>query len=442
MKKINRRNFLKGSGLVSVASLGGMQLGFAKQLLKGGTGDSNRDLLVYVFLNGGMDGLNLVPPRAGNDYTQYSTVLRPNLHIPNTMSLPLNGQNAFGLHPSATGMASLFNSGKMAIVQATGLVESNRSHFEATRYLELGTQGASNSGTGWLTRYFNSSLHTPDDAVMPSIVPSYNNTDAVLGDPTALVMADPQGFSLSDGHWAWGNVMQDVLAEINATPNSLAQLVAHQVLNASDIIQGIDWENYTPGNNAEYPLGFFGEQMRTVAQLYKSDVNLEVAYVPTGGWDTHVGQGTGTTGQFADLVSELSAGLYALYQDLSASHNGKFTLIVQSEFGRRAYENSDQSTDHGYGNPMFVIGDNVNGGFYGQFPGLAANQLFEDGDVEATVDYRDVVSEVLLKRQKNRFLGYIFPDYSDYTPLGLINGADLSPVYEVDYDPIFAAGFD
>ena len=442
MKKINRRKFLKGSGLVSVAGLGGMQLGFANQLLKGGSGGSGRDLLVYVFLNGGMDGLNMVPPRSGNDYTQYSTVLRPNLHIPNSMSLALNGQNAFGMHPSATGLATLFNSNKMAIVHATGLLEANRSHFEATRYMELGTQAASNLGTGWLTRYFNSSLHTPDDAVMPSIVPSYNNTDAVLGDPTALVMANPQEFSLSDGHWTWGETMQDILTEINATPNTLEQLVTHQVLNASDIIQAIDWDNYTPGNNAQYPVGFFGEQMRTVAQLYKNDIDLEVAYVPTGGWDTHVGQGTGTEGQFADLTDELSAGLYALYQDLTATHNGKFTIIVQSEFGRRAYENSDQSTDHGYGNPMFVIGDNVNGGFYGQFPGLAPNQLFEDGDVEATVDYRDVVSEILLKRQRNRFLGYIFPGFTDHTPLGLINGENTTPIYDVDYDPLFASGFD
>ncbi|TDR20630.1 DUF1501 domain-containing protein [Marinicella litoralis] len=441
MKNINRRKFLKGSGLVTVAGMGGLQLGFANTMLKGGSGGSGRDLLVYVFLNGGMDGLNMVPPRSGNDYTHY-TLLRPNLHIPNSISLALNGQSEFGMHPSATGMADLFNNDKMAIVHATGLVESNRSHFEATRYMELGTQGVSSLGTGWLTRYFNSSLHTPDDAVMPSVVPSYNNTDAVLGDPTALVMANPQEFSLSDGHWAWGDYMQDILAEIYASPTSLEQLVGHQTLNASTIIQGIDWDNYTPGNNAVYPAGFFGEQMRTVAQLYKNDVDLEVAYVPTGGWDTHVGQGTGTTGQFADLATELSAGLYALYQDLTATHNGKFTIIVQSEFGRRAYENSDHSTDHGYGNPMFVIGDHVNAGFYGQFPGLAPEQLFEDGDVEATVDYRDVVSEVLIKRQQNRFLGYIFPDYSDYTPLGLINGTDMSPIYEVDFDPIFASGFD
>ena len=63
MKKINRRNFLKGIGLVSVAGLGGLQLGFANTLLKGGSGGSGRDLLVYVFLNGGMDGLNMIPPR-------------------------------------------------------------------------------------------------------------------------------------------------------------------------------------------------------------------------------------------------------------------------------------------------------------------------------------------------------------------------------------------
>ncbi len=442
MKKINRRNFLKGTGLVSVAGLGGLQLGFANTLLKGGSGGSGRDLLVYVFLNGGMDGLNMVPPRSGPDYTQYRDVLRPNLHIPNSMSLPLNGQNSFGMHPSATGLANLFNDDKMAIIHATGLVEANRSHFEATRFMELGSQSSTSLGSGWLTRYFNSSLHTPDDAVMPSIVPSYNNTDAVLGDPTALVMANPQEFSLSDGHWAWEDTMQDILTQVSNNPTTLEQLVANQTLNASAIIQAIDWGNYVPGNNAVYPESFFGEQLRTVAQLFKNDVDLEVAYVPTGGWDTHTGQGTGTSGQFADLAGNLSDGLYALYQDLTASHNGRFTIVVQSEFGRRAYENSDISTDHGYGNPMFVIGDDVNGGFYGSFPGLSPQQLFEGDDVDVTVDYRDVVSEVLIKRQQNRFLGYIFPNYSDYTPLGVVNGLDLPPIYDVNYDPIFASGLD
>lgn len=443
MKKINRRNFLKGSGLVSVAGLGGMQLGFANQLLKGNSANS-RDLLVYVFLNGGMDGLNMIPPRSGNDYTQYSSVLRPNLHIPNNESLPLNGQNAFGIHPSAPGLAELYNNNKMAVIHATGLVEANRSHFEATRIIELGSQNVNNLITGWLTRYRQSSLNIPNDAVIPSLVSSNGTTDAVLGDLAALVMSDPESFALTDGHWTWGSTMPNVLAEINTNPATIEQVVANQVLDASDIIQDIDWANYVPGNNAQYPLGSLGDRLRTMAQMYKSNVDLEMAYVPTGGWDTHEGQGSGTEGLFAELTAELSAGLKALYDDLSATHSGKFTIIVQSEFGRRAYENGndDIGTDHGYGNPMFVIGDNVNGGFHGQFPGLAPNQLFEGDDVEATVDYRDVVSEVLIKRQRNRFLGYIFPGYDDYTPLGVVNGADLSPVYEENYDPLFASGFD
>ena len=447
MKKLNRRQFLTNASLVTLAGLGGVQVGFGHSLLnetvKGTGTNNNKDLLVYVFLNGGMDGLNLLPPRSGNNYIEYSTVLRPNLHISNTESLSLNGNSTFGFHPLATGLRDLFNQDKMAIVHATGLLEANRSHFVSTALMELGVQSASSTlGTGWLTRYFSSSLSTPDDALIPSVVPTYNNTDVILGDPTSLVMGSPTEFSLNQGHWAWESAMQTTLSEIFEFPDTTEDTVAHQTLNASQIVQSIDWENYVPGNNAQYPVGFFGEQLKTIAQMYKEDVDLEVAYIPTGGWDTHIGQGTGLTGQFADLVRDLSDGLNALYQDLSATHAGKFTIVVQSEFGRRAYENESNGTDHGYGNPMFIIGDNVNGGFYGQFPGLQESQLFERDDVAVTVDYRDVVSEILIKRMHNRFLGFIFPGYTGYTPLGVVSGPELNPVYEFDYDPLFSSGFD
>ena len=443
MKKLNRRQFLKGSGLITLAGLGGVQVGFGSGVLGGAGRGDEKDLLVYVFLNGGMDGLNFMPPRSGANYTNYSTQLRPSLHIPNTQSLALNGQNDFGFHPNATGMRDLFNGNKMAIVHATGLTEANRSHFVSTALMEQGIDvPSSNIGSGWLTRYFNSSLSTNQDAVIPSLVPSYYNTDAVLGDPTSLVMGSPKEFSLNRGHWAWESAMQDTITEIYSNPSSLEDIVSHETLNASQVVQGIDWVNYVPENGAQYPIGYFGDQLKTVAQMYKEQVDLEVAYVPTGGWDTHIGQGTGITGEFANLVQEVSDGLLALYQDLSASNTGKFTIIVQSEFGRRAYENDSNGTDHGYGNPMFIIGGNVNPGFFGQFPGLAENQLFEESDLDATVDYRDVVSEVLMKRMHNRFLGYIFPGYTAYTELGIVNGKNLSPVYDFEYDPIFASGFD
>lgn len=436
MKKINRRNFLKGSGIVTMAGLGGLQLGFANPLLKGGQGN-NRDLLVYVFLNGGMDGLNMFPPRSGADYGHYQS-LRPSLHIPTSMSLTLNGQSAFGIHPAATGLRNLFNTNKMAVVHATGLIEANRSHFEATRYLELGVAGASGASSGWLTRYFESS-NFPPNAPVPSLVPAYGTTDAVLADNSTLVMANPQDFALQAGHWTWEDEVQDTLFAINSAADTTERRAAYQALNASNIVQSIDWDNYVPGNNATYPDSFIGEQLQAVAQLYKANVDLQSAYVPTGGWDTHNGQGT-DNGIFADLAQDLSDALYAFYQDLAATHAGQFTIVVQSEFGRRAYQNSDNSTDHGYGNPMMVIGDNVVPGFHGIFPGLSQSELFEGDDVDVTVDYRDVVSEIMLKRLNNPFVGHIFPGYTDYTELGVVTGTALDPVY--DYDTIFASGFE
>ncbi|MCF6262423.1 MAG: DUF1501 domain-containing protein [Xanthomonadales bacterium] len=255
-------------------------------------------------------------------------------------------------------------------------------------------------------------------------------------------MNNPNNFSLGLGFWAWEGEMQMMLGELNQNPNTTEKVVANQTLLASTVVQAIDWDSYIPGNSAVYPTGNFGNQLKAVAQLRKENIGLEVAYVATGGWDTHTNQGTGDTGLFANLTLALSEGLNALYQDLSATHAGKFTIIVQSEFGRRAYQNSANSTDHGYGNPMFIIGDSVVGGFHGQFPGLLPNQLLQGQDVNATVDYRDVVSEIMLKRLHNRFLGYIFPGYTDYTELGVIAGTGLSPVYDFDYDPLFSGGFE
>ena len=447
MKKLNRRNLLKHAGLVSLGAFAGVQVGFGNTVLRG-KGVGSNELLIYVQLNGAMDGLNLVPPRTGANYSEYANVLRPVIHIPNSQSLTLNGVSDFGLHPLATGMQSLFNNNKMAIVHATGLLEANRSHFVSTALMEQGVQSTATSyGTGWITRYFNSSESTPANAVIPSLVPSYSNTDAVLGDASVLVMGDSAAFSLNQGHWAWESAMQDTISQIFANPVNTEDVVAAHTLNASQIVQTIfdDINNpYVPENGAVYPAGYFGEQTKAVARLYKANVDLEVAYIQTGGWDTHVNQGTGITGAFADLVQGLSDGLNALYLDLTASNAGKFTIIVQSEFGRRAYENTDQGTDHGYGNPMFVIGDNVNGGFYGQFPGLTPAELFEGDDVAVTTDYRHVVTEVLMRRMGNRYLGHIFPGYDNYSPLGVVSGVDQIPDYDYNFnaDVVFKSGFE
>ena len=56
------------------------------------------------------------------------------------------------------------------------------------------------------------------------------------------------------------------------------------------------------------------------------------------------------------------------------------TVVTMSEFGRRVKENASGGTDHGHGNCMFLLGGGVNGGkVYGDWPGLAAEQLYGPG---------------------------------------------------------------
>jgi uncharacterized protein (DUF1501 family) len=81
------------------------------------------------------------------------------------------------------------------------------------------------------------------------------------------------------------------------------------------------------------------------------------------------------------------------------------TVVVYSEFGRRVKGNASQGTDHGTSGPMFVIGEKVNGGFYGDQPSLTK---LIDGDLAVTTDFRDVYATILesvLKSPAEQTLG-------------------------------------
>jgi hypothetical protein len=101
-----------------------------------------------------------------------------------------------------------------------------------------------------------------------------------------------------------------------------------------------------------------------------------------------------------------------------------------SEFGRSFAQNASNGTDHGHGNVMLVLGGAVKGGkVFGAWPGLATDQLYDKRDLAITTDYRQVLSEILIRRLGNPNLGTIFPGYRDYAPLDILAGADLTPIY-------------
>ena len=95
----------------------------------------------------------------------------------------------------------------------------------------------------------------------------------------------------------------------------------------------------------------------------------------------------------------------------------KLTTVTMSEFGRRASENGSLGTDHGHGSMMMVLGGSVNGGkVHGAWPGLAEGQRIGPGDLAVTTDYRDVLSEILVKRLNNPATDLVFPDYQAKMP--------------------------
>ncbi|MBV8863701.1 MAG: hypothetical protein JO259_17890, partial [Mycobacterium sp.] len=63
----------------------------------------------------------------------------------------------------------------------------------------------------------------------------------------------------------------------------------------------------------------------------------------------------------------------------------------------RVQANASQGTDHGTAGPVFVAGEPVNGGFYGEEPSL--NDL-DNGDLKPTTDFRDIYYELLSKTLK------------------------------------------
>ncbi len=186
-----------------------------------------------------------------------------------------------------------------------------------------------------------------------------------------------------------------------------------ETLAALDAVKRLDPLHYRPENGAVYPKTEIGAGFQQAACLVKGDVGLEIACLDMGGWDTHVAQGRDTGWQPARLT-ELGQALAAFTTDLGP-RMAHVTTLVMTEFGRRAYENTGLGTDHGRASCMFLLGGGIAGGkVYTAWPGLAEGKLDGPGDLRVTTDYRDVLSEVLLRRLKNDRLSEVFPDYTPH----------------------------
>jgi len=468
MTRFDRRDFLKTLG-VSAVAVGASSRAHAYFLPPLIPTSASNDTLVVVFLRGAMDGLSLLPPGASSPYRADYEANRTNTRIPATgtgAGLAL-ANSTFALHPRATGLHDLYQQGHAAFVVGAGQLKPDpvvRSHFQAQSNLEFGNGGGSGNGIGWLTRHLASG-GLPATVPLPATSLGSITASSLLGSSDAITMNSGSDFRLDTFHWSWQNDdsshgLVGGVSRMNALWNGTStqlERAGADTLNSLAMLRSVDFNPYSASDTggyqaaggANYSLaynGSFGSQLRNIAQMIKLNVGLRVATIDLGNWDTHVGQGNPTQGYdwFGNQASSLSDGLTAFYTDLASDPAGNFmshvNVIVVSEFGRRVLENSDSGTDHGYGNVMIAMGGAVNGGHvYGTYQGLASDQLFEGNDVAVTTDYRQVISEALVRRMANPNIYYVFPGYADYSPLGIFQGSDLPPS---NFDHIFANGFE
>ena len=408
---MNRRYFMKSSGL-ALASLGVVvnAPSFLARTLTQTKG--KRKLLVAIFQRGAMDGLNAVVPYSEQAY--YS--LRPTIAIPRPQSgeanaaLDLDGQ--FGLHPALAPFKPLYDAGQLAIVHAVGSPDTTRSHFDAQDYMEAGTPGVKSTTDGWLNRYLQSKPAAKDTKASPfrAVAMGANMPRTMQGKAPALAINNLNDFGIRVGNGDAKAVQGGFEAMYEQAASDALRGTGRETFEAVKLLKQVNPSQYQPAAGAMYPRGQYGDRLKQVAQLVKSDIGLEVAFADIGGWDTHVNEGA-AQGQLAARLTEFGQGLAALYADLK-DRADEVVILTMTEFGRTAKENGNRGTDHGHASVMFAFGGNVKGGkVYGKWPGLGAGQLYEGRDLAVTTDFRDVFAEVAKAHLGAANLNTIFPGY-------------------------------
>ena len=387
---LTRREFLKSTGMAAAG------LAAPSFFIRPALAQKDHPIIIAIFQRGAADGLSMVVPFGDKDYR----TSRPRIAIPepaqgsDERAIDLDG--FFGLHPSLASLKPIYDEGRLAIVHAVGSPNTTRSHFDAQDYMESGSPGNKGVADGWLNRYMQSSGGS-GATPFRSVAMSATLPRSMTGSAPAVAIQRFQDFGIRGGRAS--NDVEALFAELYK-----------DTFDAVDMLRRARPEQHQPLAGVQYPNSGYGQALLQIAQLIKSNIGLEVAFADIGGWDTHAVQGA-ARGQLANRLKEFGDGLAALYRDLG-DRMQNVVILTMTEFGRTMRENGSGGTDHGHASCLFVAGGGVKGGkVYGQWPGLAREQLFEGRDLAVTTDFRDVFAEVLVRHMGAKDVSRVFPNF-------------------------------
>ena len=346
-------------------------------------------VLAVLQLSGGNDALNTLVPYGDPLYADN----RPTVRVPDQQVLPIN--DYVGFNPAMAPLKQLYDQGKVAVIQGVGYPNPNRSHFRSMDIWH--TCEPDKVGTeGWIGRAIRD-LDPRSENVL---------TGVNFGRGLPRAMAAPQVPVASVGNLETYGVLTgieaderdealDLFSRMYSPAIGRGAVVDYLSHTGMDALKGADILSTAPEtyeSSIEYGRDTVAQYMRNIAMVHLANLGTRFLYTtaPYNSFDTHAGELTA----HAKLWHDTSRAIADFYHDLSqnaASDN--LILLVFTEFGRRVHDNGS-GTDHGSGGVAFIIGDQIKGGLYGQYPSLAPDQLLE-GDLHYNNDFRGLYSTLL-----------------------------------------------
>lgn len=399
---MNRRKFISqtSKGILIPSLVSGMGVrAFANspmiQALYGNLVDTDR-VLVLIYLGGGNDGLNTVVP-----VDQYDKLFnaRDNVILPQNSLIDLDGVDNVKLHPALDTFRNMYHDGNLGIIQNVGYPNQDFSHFRSTDIWMTGSDANEVIPTGWAGRYLqdeypNYPFDYPNET-MPdplAIELGYDLSVMFQGQVSAMgmIVGDPTDF------YALINNETEIAPDTKSGRKlDYIRLISRQSQVYGEVIRDAA-EGVT--NQLDYPEdNDLAQQLKVVSRLIAGGLKTRLYMVSHHGFDTHdtqVDWNDHTNGEHAYLLGQLSDAVDAFTKDLNhLGINDRVTGMTFSEFGRRIQSNASNGTDHGSAAPMFVFGDAIAGGIYGENPTIP-EFIDWDSNLEMQYDFRSVYSTI------------------------------------------------
>lgn len=345
----------------------------------------NNRTLVIIQMAGGNDGLNTVVPYSDGTYMS----VRPTVHVDPSSVLQLNDK--VGLNPAMSSLKKVWDAGQLAVVERVGYPNPTYSHFDSqTIWYTAAPNGEFSDG--WLGRYFkqtgaengvNFGGIDIGAALAPPLQVSGVTIPVVQNPATFKLALDPRDAAARLS--AWEDLQTAAQARQKYLP-LIGSAAASARQSAQTLAQAVS--AYQPA--VDYGKDPLSGSLRVLASVIAQEPGTKIGYAMLGGFDTHTNERK-TQDQ---LLTTLSDALSNFQSDLIAHGQADDVLLVTwSEFGRRVKENGSEGTDHGDGGTMFVMGNAVKQGVYGDIPNLTS--LDSNGSVQWTTDFRSVYTTLL-----------------------------------------------